>query len=1055
MMEEDMQGVMRRILFALADYDEFDMNTMIEATDLSRETIVTAFENFRANAEKLKIRKAKGKDVFTDGAHDGAPPRGKGPFGAGLHGEFDLGPRKSRAIEPNPEDPAGLCVTGDTLLMLKDGREIPIVRIKAGDYVLSLNEVTQEIEPHRVNGLLDMGVKPVFRLTTASGRSIKTTANHPYLTRSGWVKVSGLKTGERIAVPIESVWGVSCRDIQKEFPLLPQSAQQSASSYSTSLFRVEPETREHQYKKSDPASKTDNYRKTAEEITCKPNSEDRFCQISKKAGNMLLALCDIILHRLKDSIVPVICQGKDVLCDVLWDHILFIEYLGYEHVYDIEVDGTHNFIGNRIFAHNTHISAPIVIPPVAAAKADATLEGPAGAAVTVHKAQDEVATNVEETAILREKALERAKPYLLSGEKCDEFLNSKVLSDDPEKRREFIREVVDIYRLEGLVTEVEIKRELLKIYLLSHIPSITSAASDKRRMNNIKLATEMIEELLADARPYVFQPLLDLIIDEMARCEFHHKPVFVEKYYQIFKDTAHLPRFAKAIVAELVRAEYHEIEPVHDVTFDSILKEIIFILGRILSDYPNLRPDIMDALKGADLSRLSTNAQAALSQIVNAGPRTAAVNDETRWGANLADTMKLCGDKIQKAERDKNGVDKNGDSAHLSDARPAAKITPASKLEGKLPPGYDTVAGTPLGDADKLRIAEEAAKAEAEETNPPAAAQAESRGKADAKLSEKKLLKIIGHQARMRECIAQSVEQLKLMSAFYHKKCPPVCQEVIDLHEKASVLRGKISVEEIDIDELRKIVLAIHEIFIAIYDKIDAFREELIKEMGFEPARVDEDMAKWRALFVEYEKLSDARPAAKITPASRVNLPPSADIEAGTPLKPEDRRKIAEAAMQTQAEAEARVMEIQRTEALLKKIEERAIPEPGAGRYTESKRILNFTDSVFNLLATCGMFNGHTLIYPATGLDVLPARYAPTIVVNKEDIELLSINASRTFRFPVRDGFLRFVAADASSRNPEHQSGDQNAIADMHHFQPAEVPKRPTQYNPEGDEPHS
>ena len=38
----------------------------------------------------------------------------------------------------------------------------------------------------------------------------------------------------------------------------------------------------------------------------------------------------------------------------MWDRIISIEYCGYEHVYDIEVEGTHNFIGNNIFAHNTY-----------------------------------------------------------------------------------------------------------------------------------------------------------------------------------------------------------------------------------------------------------------------------------------------------------------------------------------------------------------------------------------------------------------------------------------------------------------------------------------------------------------------------------------------------------------------------------------------------------------------------------------------------------------------------------------------------------------------------
>ncbi|MBI4669030.1 MAG: hypothetical protein HY747_07565, partial [Elusimicrobia bacterium] len=135
----------------------------------------------------------------------------------------------------------GLCVTGDTLIMVRlpstslrtgrspqvkatkasrslpsplegEGRvrgssgaqhyeEVPIVNLKPGDQVLSLNEKTKKIEPHRVNGLLYMGVKPVFTLKTASGKQIRTTGNHPYLTRSGWRKVVDIKVGEEIAVP--------------------------------------------------------------------------------------------------------------------------------------------------------------------------------------------------------------------------------------------------------------------------------------------------------------------------------------------------------------------------------------------------------------------------------------------------------------------------------------------------------------------------------------------------------------------------------------------------------------------------------------------------------------------------------------------------------------------------------------------------------------------------------------------------------------------------------------------------------------------------------------
>ncbi|MBI4160277.1 MAG: hypothetical protein HY506_00010 [Candidatus Yanofskybacteria bacterium] len=46
--------------------------------------------------------------------------------------------------------------------------------------------------------------------------------------------------------------------------------------------------------------------------------------------------------------------------DILWDEIVAINHIGRERVYDIEVEGTHNFVGNDIFAHNTYINNDLI-----------------------------------------------------------------------------------------------------------------------------------------------------------------------------------------------------------------------------------------------------------------------------------------------------------------------------------------------------------------------------------------------------------------------------------------------------------------------------------------------------------------------------------------------------------------------------------------------------------------------------------------------------------------------------------------------------------------------
>ncbi|MEK7144612.1 MAG: NYN domain-containing protein, partial [Patescibacteria group bacterium] len=84
------------------------------------------------------------------------------------------------------------CVTGDTRLRRRRRRadgsyeydEPEIIDIKEGDEIQSLDEKTGELVWSRVKQLAYMGNKPIFKLTTTSGKTIRTTGNHPYLART-------------------------------------------------------------------------------------------------------------------------------------------------------------------------------------------------------------------------------------------------------------------------------------------------------------------------------------------------------------------------------------------------------------------------------------------------------------------------------------------------------------------------------------------------------------------------------------------------------------------------------------------------------------------------------------------------------------------------------------------------------------------------------------------------------------------------------------------------------------------------------------------------------
>jgi len=67
--------------------------------------------------------------------------------------------------------------------------------------VLTCDVGRLKLQTALITGVFDNGIKPVFRLTTASGRCIEATANHPFYTPEGWRQLDELKRGGYIAVP--------------------------------------------------------------------------------------------------------------------------------------------------------------------------------------------------------------------------------------------------------------------------------------------------------------------------------------------------------------------------------------------------------------------------------------------------------------------------------------------------------------------------------------------------------------------------------------------------------------------------------------------------------------------------------------------------------------------------------------------------------------------------------------------------------------------------------------------------------------------------------------
>ncbi len=117
----------------------------------------------------------------------------------------------SRAPEQRPDKRPILsdlresgCLAGDTPIYLPDsGQYIPIRDLvgRSGFRVLALDQGWWRMQAKTVTKAFATGTKPVIKMTTQLGRSIRATRNHKFLTMEGWRRLDELKTGDRIALP--------------------------------------------------------------------------------------------------------------------------------------------------------------------------------------------------------------------------------------------------------------------------------------------------------------------------------------------------------------------------------------------------------------------------------------------------------------------------------------------------------------------------------------------------------------------------------------------------------------------------------------------------------------------------------------------------------------------------------------------------------------------------------------------------------------------------------------------------------------------------------------
>jgi replicative DNA helicase len=191
----------------------------------------------------------------------------------------------SRAPEQRPDKRPLLsdlresgCLAAETPVLLDSGEYRPIADLvgRPGVRVVALEPDSWKLVSAPVTAAFSTGRKPIYRLTTGLGRTLRATANHKFLKVEGWQRLDRLAPGQRVALP------------------RPLAVDGDPKSYLS----------------------------------------------KERAGRVAEAVLSRELAVLADS-------------DVYWDKIISIEADGVEDVYDLTVDGLHNFVAGDIVVHNS------------------------------------------------------------------------------------------------------------------------------------------------------------------------------------------------------------------------------------------------------------------------------------------------------------------------------------------------------------------------------------------------------------------------------------------------------------------------------------------------------------------------------------------------------------------------------------------------------------------------------------------------------------------------------------------------------------------------------
>ena len=326
---------------------------------------------------------------------------------------YTSGPRQR--LQPGGSIIIVMCMTGDTPILMANGKEKFLKDIRVGDIVATFD--SGKLKTARVNNWMSNGVDSVYTLQTQSGKIVKANERHPFLIDNNgvleWTRVNQLKIGDEL-VSMKDAIGFQIQKLSREcanpakqkkritkkilmLPIERLAFMESIKEKFAQLKGVIKNYTQMDYVQPIIISKKWNLgyinqpqnKEELEELkigTGLPWKIINKC-FQSKMENALFAVNHLLKKTLErigtenyvlttamkqkkfegyfatPATLPLDIQRQQkllsqlhLISDFTVDPIVSITYSGEEEVFDVEIDKTENFIANGLVSHNTRWS---------------------------------------------------------------------------------------------------------------------------------------------------------------------------------------------------------------------------------------------------------------------------------------------------------------------------------------------------------------------------------------------------------------------------------------------------------------------------------------------------------------------------------------------------------------------------------------------------------------------------------------------------------------------------------------------------------------------------